>query len=274
VSYLRSLIGGNGAATAQSAATSATASAAAEDTAINIAQDVIVEVQAGPRNERTKMPAAEPVRVPPAPSEAARHPPFAPRAHATPQAVQVPAALPIEQVIREVARWVGEPSVDVPVRSGDTGASNERLVSKRRPAPELANRRQIEAEAQSTSPATRSFATKTKSSPAAIAPRSDETPRRDLPSARQYPSARISTQAISEPPADHERAREEQGMEPSMRDRGVDVRIGSITFTVKAPSPPVPAPVAAPTARPSSLPSTPRHEGFRFSASRHYLRWS
>jgi len=59
-------------------------------------------------------------------------------------------------------------------------------------------------------------------------------------------------------------------------EHAVEVHIGSIALTVKAPPPPV-APFPAHAA--AAAPQAPKREarpsgGPRFSASRHYLRWS
>lgn len=61
----------------------------------------------------------------------------------------------------------------------------------------------------------------------------------------------------------------------------VEVHVGTIALTVRAPAP-SPVPVAAPAvpaaasawAGGSQRAAAPRREGLRFSASRHYLRWS
>ena len=68
--------------------------------------------------------------------------------------------------------------------------------------------------------------------------------------------------------------RETKRVTGSERPRSVDVRIGSISFTVKAPSAPPPASAKAAPSQPVPASRAPPPDGFRFSTSRHYLRRS
>lgn len=102
---------------------------------------------------------------------------------------------------------------------------------------------------------------------------------RPLESVRPATVARVTTRIVPSS-APTEPAAHGVGTAPRRDDGPVQVHIGAITLTVKAaPAPPsraAPAPsVVAPVAMPAPVAQAARaREGFGFSASRHYLRWS